>query len=109
MAQFSKVKILKIVEDTAQAYDAEGKAIPGQRTPRIRALVVPIKPDDIHINLTAAGDEVINTFRALEGKNVLIPARAGVTESGMVYLSLDKSTTPDDIDLLVDKPKAAAK
>lgn len=102
MAQFSKVKILKVETDKAQVYK-DNKAVEGEFTTRVRALVVPIKPDPLYVNITKSGDEVINTFKALEGKTVLFPARLGVTDSGVSFLSLENGITIDDIDIIPDK------
>lgn len=103
MASYSKVKILDVIEDTTQSYDENGDPVKGKRDSRIRAFVVPVKPDPVYVNLTAAGDEIINTFRALKNHVVLFPSRAGVTATGVVYLSLGQGITVDDIDLIPDK------
>ena len=108
MAQFSKVKILKVETDKAQVY-RDNKAVEGEFTVRVRALVVPIKPDPLYVNITKAGDEVIQTFKALEGKTVLFPARLGATDSGVAFLQLENGITIDDIDVIPDKaPKIMA-
>lgn len=101
--QYSKVKIIRVEKDNAQVYE-DGKPVPGKLTPRIRAIVIPVKPDSMAMNITSFSNEIIQTFKSLEGQVVMFPSTLGVTENGTLYLQLDKSITVDEIDVIAEKP-----
>ncbi len=104
MALNFKGNVLDVVIDQAQVYDDDGKAIPGKTAPRIRARVIPLKPESVMVNITNCSEVTQAAFKALVGKTVVFPCRVGQTDSGMSFLSVQSDLSPDDIDLIAQKP-----
>ncbi|POZ53304.1 hypothetical protein [Methylovulum psychrotolerans] len=105
MPAYQKLEILGFEEDTQTVYK-DGRAT-NEVKPRLRAIVRPVKPDTMTINVTELGDDIINKFRAIVGRVALIPGRAGATDSGTLFITPEKGITADDIELLaMPKPPA---
>lgn len=103
--QFQKLLNKGVFIDTVAVRDADGNPIPGQTEKRVRVLLLPIRPDAVHLNLTKADEDIINFFQATVDMPVLVPVRFGVVaESGLLYYSLEKGAEFDDFNVL--KPKA---